>query len=1112
MADTTVKILDIQLKYKDAIEQLAQYRKGLDEATAEQKKLKEELKSGTISQDDYNKKMEATRQYVNQQRTAVNTLTRQFQAQLAAEKQETGSLNQLKAQLSSARVAYDALSRSERNGAKGKEMRKHIKEITGELKKAEGQIGVFSRNVGNYGASMKGMFTAAAAGVAAVIAAVKTFANAYKTIAEFEQANKNLQTILQATDEEMESLTQTALNLGRSTEYTASQVTGLQTELAKLGFSIPEIKNMQASVLALATDLDADLSRAAALTGATLRSFGADSSEAAHYVDVLVKGAYSSAASFSKYETSLAQLSPVMNAYGMSIEDTVALLGTLYDAGFDASMAATSTRNIMLNLADSSSDLSKRLKEPVKDIPSLVKGLKQLQAEGTDLNEALELSDKRSVAAFSRFLDGADAIQTLRDKLDDVDGMAIEVRSERLETVQGQVKMLSSAWEGLVLTMRDSTGVISGIIGSLADAINGITDRLDPEGAYARKLEERTKHEQEGLEAEMKAYIEHGASVEEAIKKSGENQISLYVDKEVELKKAMEKARGRKKKELEQQIADYAMYRQAVHDAMDAEVELWNNKSEDPTPEQKAQEVEERRKENEKASKAAAAARKAERDAVRKAQDALLAIIVDEGEKERQQITLKYDREIEDLKEKLNTEKNLTAKARDAIVKLIELKEAERQRAVDALSDSALKREIEKRTKAITVELEAVRKGSEEEMALKKEQNALLQQQEIDEAEATARKKKSMLDASLSEGLISQAEYEEQQTELTQDAEDAKSNIIAKYNAKNLQLDADYQRSMLQQQQRAIAERFNNLINSRENELREIEISNEENLANDASTLTEQIKQRQAATMAKLEAQRQEAEQMLSAIEQAGKIEGETQEEYNVRRIAAENELQATLLDIREQEVANARETERANAEILESRYEASEKITGALVELTETLGEENKGFAKLSKVLALAEIAFNTGKAIAEGTASAMSQPYPANLVAVATTVATVLSNIATAISTVKSAKFARGGKVEGPGTGTSDSIPARLSNGEYVVNAKATRLYEPLLNAMNNIGGGIPMQVAGSAFSIDSADMMAESFSRAASKIRPVVSVKEITSQQNRVRIINDLDGFRK
>jgi hypothetical protein len=184
--------------------------------------------------------------------------------------------------------------------------------------------------------------------------------------------------------------------------------------------------------------------------------------------------------------------------------------------------------------------------------------------------------------------------------------------------------------------------------------------------------------------------------------------------------------------------------------------------------------------------------------------------------------------------------------------------------------------------------------------------------------------------------------------------------------------------------------------------------------------------------------------------------------------------------------------------------------VTSSLTGLLDTLGESNAAFAKMSKIITLAQIAIDTGKALSAGIASASAVPFPGNLVAIATTVATVLANIATAISTVKSAKFAQGGKVNGPGTGTSDSIPAMLSNGEFVMTAQATRMFEPVLTAMNNIGRGVPMQVSSSYKEVETAETLTNSFETAAKEIRPVVSVVEITEAAERVEMIESLDNF--
>ena len=50
----------------------------------------------------------------------------------------------------------------------------------------------------------------------------------------------------------------------------------------------------------------------------------------------------------------------------------------------------------------------------------------------------------------------------------------------------------------------------------------------------------------------------------------------------------------------------------------------------------------------------------------------------------------------------------------------------------------------------------------------------------------------------------------------------------------------------------------------------------------------------------------------------------------------------------------------------------------------------------------------------------------------------------------------YATGGVISGPGSGTSDSIQARLSNGESVINANSTAMFLPLLSAINSMGGG--------------------------------------------------------
>ena len=360
----------------------------------------------------------------------------------------------------------------------------------------------------------------ALAAFAAIAGAVRGVARAFQKIVDFEQANVNLSTIIGKNVKDIEALTYSAMELGRTTEYTASQVTLLQTELAKLGFKEGAIMQMQESVLHFATAIGTTLPEAAAMAGATLRMFGLDAKDTADTLGVLVQGANNSALSFSYYQTAMATVGPVAKTFGFSLRDTVALLGTLANAGFDASSAATATRNILLNLADSSGKLAVALGKPVSTFPELMSGLRQLKAQGVDLNTTLELTDKRSVSAFNTFLDGADAALALRDSLEDVNSVLKNTAKERVNTVEGSVKLLQSAWEGLILSFKESTGPIKEVVDWLTKLIEKTSDLVssgskqsfykDFSEDFARKLEDF-----HGNEEVMKSYIQEARKIYE---------------------------------------------------------------------------------------------------------------------------------------------------------------------------------------------------------------------------------------------------------------------------------------------------------------------------------------------------------------------------------------------------------------------------------------------------------------------------------------------------------------------------------------------------------------------------------------------------------------------
>lgn len=408
-------------------------------------------------------------------------------------------------------------------------------------------MGIIARNSGmmlqqhmgkglsQVGAGLKGWaagYIGAQAVVSGVVALFTKLREGVGDIVKFEYANSRLSAILGTTSDKIKELTADAQRLGATTKYTASEATELQIELAKLGFTRKEIIDATEHVLKFAQATGAELSEAASLAGASLRMFNADTSETERYVSAMAVATTKSALSFSYLATALPIVGPVAKAFNFSIEDTLALLGKLSDAGFDASMAATATRNVFLNLADSNGKLAKALGKPVKTLPELVDGLKSLREKGVDLNTTLELTDKRSVAAFNAFLTAADKILPLREQITGVESELGDMAHTMGDNVQGAIANLSSAWEAFMLSFSESTGPAKEFLNWMADKIRRIANDLkSPEEkiekidynfrALAKKdANKKLLEVEKEFQAEYKRLIDAGDTEEQAYTKA----------------------------------------------------------------------------------------------------------------------------------------------------------------------------------------------------------------------------------------------------------------------------------------------------------------------------------------------------------------------------------------------------------------------------------------------------------------------------------------------------------------------------------------------------------------------------------------------------------------
>lgn len=1004
------KIITIEFKNSELIDKMREAQNAIKALNTETKYLKEDLneyrqqlKSGAISQDQFDRMMIKTKneiikndQAVIKYKSDIKAYTRELQSNIRQDKEKIGSLNQLRSSVKSLTAEYNNLSAAERGGVRGKEIVRQIQKTTAEIARQENALRNYHIGVGNYAGGIQKAFVKIGAAWMAIRSAFSLFRNSFNTIKDFEQANTNLGTILGAIKEEMDKLRESALELGRTTEYTASQVTQLQTELAKLGFGPESIQAMQQPILNFATAVGAKLPDAAKLAGATLRIFGLSAHQTEDALDVLALSTNKSALSFEYLNTALSIVGPVAKTFGFSVRDVTALLGSLANSGFDASSAATATRNILLNLADTNGKLAKSLNGPVKSLPELIDGLKKLHARGIDLAGTLELTDKRSVAAFNTFLNGADDVKELHDALQDVDGAAKSIAEERLNTVEGSIKLLQSAWEGLVLSFYNSKGTIKSVIDILTNGIEGISNLLNPDA-------QKNKQKNLFLDEFMNVYSSEG---EDALNRNIQIGLKYWGDQYEEARKRYAGSGGLfGKSEFDITETMYKAFIAAGNEALDNVQKL--KKEQEGLAAQTEDNGEKITAITEKELKARQQAAKTQLDLEKQLSKSILELRQASLEKDLELSRLRFSWERQELENKLKYDKTLTAESREAINKLILNMEERRY-----------KEESEIRQRWSDKELEEEARNAENRIKMRFNAQNKLQ---------TIRQKEAQL-----------PNYD-----------------ILHTSDPNKDIEKNAAKMDIAQQQ----------MDAAQNKLSEIQSMSEETYTALYGGVLEWRN-------AELDAQKAVAE----AKQQV-------------------NDIQLQGIKLQEKET--------------QMSIQSAQQMVGALEELAEAAGAD----AGVVAMLAIAESAAAMGTALHKAfSSSATVWDGIAGAVAAISTITTIITQIKSLNSSAEEERskyrYASGGLVTGPGTGTSDSIPAMLSNGEAVMTAQAVNDWGAMLSAMNVASGGNAIQVSNLPQRNDGMKGMERMMERVLMNMpAPIVSVVDINKGQKRVKVQNSL-----
>ena len=1125
-------ILNIKVSYDKAVEGIRAYRAEIEALKQREKALSEELENGTVTREEYDKEVEIGKVAQKNYRDEIRTLQKEIQNNIRQQQQQEGSLKQLRAELSNATKAYDEMSRTEREGAKGKELQEHIKAITKELKGAEEETDRFYRNVGNYRNS-----------IVEAITGNNQFASSLANI--MQEGGGTLGGMFQTAITSVKSFGAALMGLMANPAFLGiagiagvgvafkwffdynqgiAEATRLTHEFT--GLTGDELVSVRNEIQAIADTMGKDYKDTLSTVDALMANYGLTAQQSMKVVeDGFASGADLSGDMLSKIQ----QYAPTFHDAGISADQMVAILqqtrsGIFSDKGLDIiTMASkriremsTGTRSALegigIDVNKVQEDLASGARSTFDVVQEISKNMKNFGADSQQVGSVLkDVFGRQGADAGIKLIEQLDTMST---SLDEVKKQTGEWGKEQEENIKVTAElngawsalfdMTDNGWESMVhevehFAKESLVSVLKGIIG----LVNWFV-RLYNNAVIVRAGVQSMVAQFKILWSAAKLVIN---LIVDGFKGIGRG-IELFVNTTRAAFKAVSGAAHGFGKILSG-IAHLSLseIKEGMADVQKSVVGGFRSALSGLTSTI-------RRHGGEVLGDLAKFGREswsAYEDAFRSAaKGGLKELTIQAGVKgtgttaEPEKVgilggttgskgsggtTANGGKSVgTGAKTDLSKdEEEQVRKAEEALLQLIE-DNTQRQRALlnqrydEQMADlkkalAAKGKHTAKAEEAIRVQMVALEKQHAIDLN-KLDLQVVKQRVEMDNKkyayliEATAKGTREMYDLqvakmendkSLAEAELTASITDEQQRH------DMMLALEASYQAKAEALRATYLKQVREEQQKAITDQF----------------------AGDVTNATQQGDELVALQI--------KLDQKKAMMDAANMAEYESEQAKNAAILQASNEYYAA-----QEELSNKRrEVEVANSE-------AIGQAVGALGGMMEAFGEKNKTLTALSKVLALAQIAIASGVAIAEGVKQAQSVPFPKNIAAIATTVATILANITSAIKTVKGAKMATGGVVRGQGTGTSDQVPIQASNGESVMTAAATSMFSPALSALNQLGGGVPIVVQ------SPAQQQGEEFLAAAVAKgmrlapRPVVTVEEINRVQKRVDVIERIGGI--
>ncbi|WP_338290428.1 phage tail tape measure protein, partial [Escherichia coli] len=289
---------------------------------------------------------------------------------------------------------------------------------------------------------------------------------------------------------QFKALREQALKLGSETQFTAGDAASGQAFLAMAGFTPQAIQAALPGVLSMATAGGMDLGETADIGSNILTQFGLSADQMDRVGDTLT-------AAFTRTNTDLRALGetmkyagPVAGKLGISLEQAAAMAGVLANMGIRGSDAGTAMRASLARLASPPKAAAEALKElgvavsdangkmrPMEDVLADLYKATRKYGEVDRVSFFKDIAGEEAFTSFMALVDAAGdgSLPKLRKELEGARGEAERTAKVMANNLDGDLKSLGSAWEGLRIRIAD---LIDGPLRSVTQWLTRVVSRV----------------------------------------------------------------------------------------------------------------------------------------------------------------------------------------------------------------------------------------------------------------------------------------------------------------------------------------------------------------------------------------------------------------------------------------------------------------------------------------------------------------------------------------------------------------------------------------------------------------------------------------------------------